>query len=410
MAFVISHIWPCLLTAFALGGLVAWLLNREFSTFVSRDTLPDFALFARRTELPALPDFTAFARRSELPDVSGLLSASVLKTLALKTELPQPLDLSPYAKKSDIPPAPDLSGYLTAAALAPLAFRTDIKPPDLSAYAKKSDIPAIPDLSGFALKKDMPHVPAPPDLSGFAKKSDIPAAPDLSSYLTAAALAPLALKADISTPNLSQYAKRSEIPGMPDLSGYARKSDIPAVPDLSGFARKSDIPQLPALPDLSRFALKGELPAAPGLSAFARVRELQTQLENRDRTISLLNESLRLEESTRAAEIARLEQLIQGLESRPIAAPPAPKPTGPDDLELVYGIGPVLAKRLHKLGVTTFAQIAQWTDSDIDAIEPQLDTIQGRIRREGWVTDSQRLHQEKHGEWLEIVSTRPADA
>ena len=86
--------------------------------------------------------------------------------------------------------------------------------------------------------------------------------------------------------------------------------------------------------------------------------------------------------------------------------PEAAAPVVRDDLKKVYGIGPVLAKRLNKLGVTTFAQIARWSDDDIDAIEPRLGTIAGRIRREGWVSDSERLHHEKYGDHIEIVATR----
>jgi predicted flap endonuclease-1-like 5' DNA nuclease len=76
---------------------------------------------------------------------------------------------------------------------------------------------------------------------------------------------------------------------------------------------------------------------------------------------------------------------------------PKATPSNPDDLKLVYGIGPVLEKRLHKLGIFTFLEISRWSDADVDRIEPQLDTVSGRIRREGWVKDARRLHIEKHG-------------
>ena len=105
-------------------------------------------------------------------------------------------------------------------------------------------------------------------------------------------------------------------------------------------------------------------------------------------------------------EIARLEGLLRDALARTLEPP---KPMVRDDLKKVYGIGPVLAKRLNKLGVSTFGQIARWSDEDIDTIEPKLDTIQGRIRREGWVPDSSRLHEEKYGEHIAIVATRTSD-
>ena len=36
-----------------------------------------------------------------------------------------------------------------------------------------------------------------------------------------------------------------------------------------------------------------------------------------------------------------------------------------DDLKQLSGVGPALEKKLHEAGVTTFAQIAAWTDADV---------------------------------------------
>jgi hypothetical protein len=62
-----------------------------------------------------------------------------------------------------------------------------------------------------------------------------------------------------------------------------------------------------------------------------------------------------------------------------------------DDLKLIYGVGPVLERRLHALGITTFAQISRWTDKDVDEIQAKLETLPDRIRREGWVEHARRL-------------------
>jgi predicted flap endonuclease-1-like 5' DNA nuclease len=71
----------------------------------------------------------------------------------------------------------------------------------------------------------------------------------------------------------------------------------------------------------------------------------------------------------------------------PPAAKPAPAPskTGPDNLQLLKGVGPKLAVLLSGLGVTSFRQIADWTDADIARIDPQLGTFQGRIARDNIV-------------------------
>jgi predicted flap endonuclease-1-like 5' DNA nuclease len=69
-----------------------------------------------------------------------------------------------------------------------------------------------------------------------------------------------------------------------------------------------------------------------------------------------------------------------------------------DDLKLIVGIGPVLERMLHRLGVSTFRQIAHWSDREIDEIDAKLPEFPGRIRRDGWVTQARELHQSKYGE------------
>ncbi len=68
------------------------------------------------------------------------------------------------------------------------------------------------------------------------------------------------------------------------------------------------------------------------------------------------------------------------------AAAPEPAPAAKaDNLQLIKGLGPKLAGLLNGLGVTSFQQIADWTDADIAAIDPQLGVFQGRIARDNFV-------------------------
>jgi predicted flap endonuclease-1-like 5' DNA nuclease len=69
-------------------------------------------------------------------------------------------------------------------------------------------------------------------------------------------------------------------------------------------------------------------------------------------------------------------------------------------LKLIRGIGPVLEKLLHRLGVYQFKQVALWTEADIDYFDAQLQAFRGRIRRENWVRSAAEEHFKKHGEWL----------
>ncbi len=73
------------------------------------------------------------------------------------------------------------------------------------------------------------------------------------------------------------------------------------------------------------------------------------------------------------------------------ARAPAPKVSGKDDLLQIKGIGPKLVSILTEEGVTTFAQIAAWTESDIAKIDAKLGRFQGRITRDQWVEQAKLL-------------------
>ena len=101
------------------------------------------------------------------------------------------------------------------------------------------------------------------------------------------------------------------------------------------------------------------------------------------------------------ADTARYRELVIDLENN--ALPPLL--TGPnafDDLKLIVGIGPVLERMLHRLGVATYRQIARWSERDIDEIDAKLPEFPGRIRRDGWVTQARELHLSKYGETLPV--------
>jgi predicted flap endonuclease-1-like 5' DNA nuclease len=102
-------------------------------------------------------------------------------------------------------------------------------------------------------------------------------------------------------------------------------------------------------------------------------------------------------------ESARDRQLVVDIENN--APPPILSGVGePDDLKLIVGIGPVLERMLHNLGVTTFRQIARWSERDSADFDAKLPEFPGRIVRDQWVTQARELHQAKFGE---LPSDRP---
>ena len=71
------------------------------------------------------------------------------------------------------------------------------------------------------------------------------------------------------------------------------------------------------------------------------------------------------------------------------AAPAAASGEG-DDLTQLSGVGPALLKKLNAAGISTFAQIAAWTEADVAEFDEKL-SFKGRIKREGWIAQAKEL-------------------
>ena len=74
-----------------------------------------------------------------------------------------------------------------------------------------------------------------------------------------------------------------------------------------------------------------------------------------------------------------------------VAEPVHAEPASTDDLKKIKGVGPKLETLLNSLGVTSYAQIAAWDEAEIDRIDAQLGTFQGRIRRDDWPAQARLL-------------------
>lgn len=78
----------------------------------------------------------------------------------------------------------------------------------------------------------------------------------------------------------------------------------------------------------------------------------------------------------------------------PNAVPPAlldkPLNSGPDDLKRIKGIGHILEKDLHKLGIYHYQQIAIMTTDNANWVDQQLG-FPGRLQRENWIGQARIL-------------------
>lgn len=70
-------------------------------------------------------------------------------------------------------------------------------------------------------------------------------------------------------------------------------------------------------------------------------------------------------------------------------------PSEKDNLKQIKGIGPVMERTLNALGVTTFQQLADFTQVDIDKVSEAIGAFPGRIERDDWVGKARQILQNK---------------
>ncbi|HMQ46237.1 MAG TPA: helix-hairpin-helix domain-containing protein [Saprospiraceae bacterium] len=66
-----------------------------------------------------------------------------------------------------------------------------------------------------------------------------------------------------------------------------------------------------------------------------------------------------------------------------------------DNLTRINGIGPFIEKKLNDQGIYTYEQIAAWGQEKIQWITKSIAYFDGRIERDGWVTQAAQLAQQK---------------
>jgi predicted flap endonuclease-1-like 5' DNA nuclease len=68
-----------------------------------------------------------------------------------------------------------------------------------------------------------------------------------------------------------------------------------------------------------------------------------------------------------------------------------------DDLTQVRGISPYIADRLYTIGIRTFEQLGRLNSEEVRRVNEAIELLPGRIRREDWVGQCQRLSLSRRG-------------
>lgn len=118
-------------------------------------------------------------------------------------------------------------------------------------------------------------------------------------------------------------------------------------------------------------------------------------------------------------EIARLRKRLEGAEQSAVQASvanstvesnPEPKPQSAsapqsegeanDELRNIFGIGPVLEKRLNAEGITSFRQVAAFTSVEIERVAEAIGCFADRIVKDDWMESARQEHLRKYGEQI----------
>ena len=95
------------------------------------------------------------------------------------------------------------------------------------------------------------------------------------------------------------------------------------------------------------------------------------------------------------AKAALLEETAPAPAAKPAKAEKAEKAAAPAELDssnlsLISGIGPTIEKKLRAAGITSWDQIAAWTEADVAKWDEEL-ALRGRATREEWVEQANEL-------------------
>ena len=82
------------------------------------------------------------------------------------------------------------------------------------------------------------------------------------------------------------------------------------------------------------------------------------------------------------------------------------KPSKPDDLKMISGIGPKIEGILNGLGVYQFQQVAKWKKAERDWVDDHL-SFKGRIDREDWVRQAKALAKGGAEEYIRVFGKKP---
>lgn len=126
----------------------------------------------------------------------------------------------------------------------------------------------------------------------------------------------------------------------------------------------------------------------------SRVQALEEQIETLTKTLQTLEQE-KQSQNIASGDGEALLKTVQEI-ARRTAGDMVELPD--DDLKTIKGIGPKLEALLKQLGITSYRQIANFQDSDIQYVAAAIRSFPDRITRDNWMDGATREHEKKYGE------------
>ena len=165
----------------------------------------------------------------------------------------------------------------------------------------------------------------------------------------------------------------------------------------SGDARSAEADQ--ALADAARLRQENENLARRLGEAEARAEQPQAEAEESIKTGAAAMPAAETKPKAKSAAKKAVTKAAKSVEKsvdkpveKSVGKPveKAPEAAGKDDLTRIKGLGPKAAAALAEGGVTSFAQIAAWSEADIASWDAKING-RGRITRDDWVGQAKTL-------------------
>ncbi len=174
---------------------------------------------------------------------------------------------------------------------------------------------------------------------------------------------------------------------------WTRQTNLEAVLEAPVKALEAATQALPEIPVASEEAVQAMAAAADPTPVVEIVLEAAEELEAV--VVEAVNDTAQtVEAETAALVVAAPEPVLEApVAETPVVEAPAalePTPAAPDDLTRIAGIGPKLAAALAERGVTRFADLATWGESELAEVDKAL-SLKGRAVRDAWVAQARRF-------------------